>query len=49
VHEFADSQFGHIFARGETREAARRNLVLAIKNLSIRFVHDLFVFLLQQS
>lgn len=36
VHEFADSQFGHLFAWGETREASRRSLVLALKELSIR-------------
>lgn len=36
VHEFADSQFGHLFAWGETREASRRCLVLALKELSIR-------------
>lgn len=36
VHEFADSQFGHLFAWGENREASRRSLVLALKELSIR-------------
>ncbi len=36
VHEFADSQFGHLFAWGETRESSRRCLVLALKELSIR-------------
>jgi len=36
VHEFADSQFGHLFASGSTREAARKNMVLALKELSIR-------------
>jgi biotin carboxylase/acetyl-CoA carboxylase carboxyltransferase component/biotin carboxyl carrier protein len=36
VHEFADSQFGHLFAWGETRESSRRSLVLALKELSIR-------------
>ena len=35
VHEFADSQFGHIFASGETREEARRNLVMALKEVFI--------------
>ncbi|KAL1495877.1 hypothetical protein AB1Y20_014521 [Prymnesium parvum] len=35
VHEFADSQFGHVFASGETREEARRNLVMALKELFI--------------
>lgn len=36
LHEFADSQFGHCFAWGEDREAARRNMVLALKEISIR-------------
>lgn len=36
VHEFADSQFGHLFAWGENRESSRRSLVLALKELSIR-------------
>lgn len=36
LHEYADSQFGHVFAHGETREAARRSMVLALKNLTIR-------------
>ena len=36
VHEFSDSQFGHCFALGETREIARRNMVLALRELSIR-------------
>mmetsp|Transcript_11034 Transcript_11034/g.27966 ORF Transcript_11034/g.27966 Transcript_11034/m.27966 type:complete len:2339 (-) Transcript_11034:105-7121(-) len=36
VHEFADSQFGHLFANGVDREQARRNMVLALKELSIR-------------
>ena len=36
LHEFADSQFGHVFAWGETREHARRSMVLALKELSIR-------------
>jgi acetyl-CoA carboxylase/biotin carboxylase 1 len=31
VHEYADSQFGHLFASGETREDARKALVLALK------------------
>merc|ERR1719370_1416835 len=35
LHEFADSQFGHCFAWGETREQARENLVVALKELSI--------------
>lgn len=36
LHEFADSQFGHCFSWGETREQARENLVVALKELSIR-------------
>lgn len=36
IHEFADSQFGHLFATGADREQARRNMVLALKELSIR-------------
>merc|ERR1719331_3399568 len=35
VHEYADSQFGHLFASGPTREVARRNLVMALKELFI--------------
>lgn len=36
VHEFADSQFGHLFAAGVDRESARKAMVLALKELSIR-------------
>ncbi|CAG7704187.1 unnamed protein product [Allacma fusca] len=36
LHEFADSQFGHCFSWGEDREQARENLVIALKELSIR-------------
>ncbi|GMH62235.1 hypothetical protein TrLO_g1502 [Triparma laevis f. longispina] len=36
VHEFADSQFGHLFANGVDREQARKNMVLALQELSIR-------------
>ncbi|ESO82117.1 hypothetical protein LOTGIDRAFT_176308, partial [Lottia gigantea] len=36
LHEFADSQFGHCFSWGESREDARENLVIALKELSIR-------------
>jgi biotin carboxylase len=36
IHEFADSQFGHLFASGPTREAARKNLVLALKEIEVR-------------
>ena len=35
VHEYADSQFGHLFASGPTREIARKNLVMALKELFI--------------
>uniref|UniRef100_A0A7S1LQM5 Acetyl-CoA carboxylase n=1 Tax=Neobodo designis TaxID=312471 RepID=A0A7S1LQM5_NEODS len=36
IHQFADSQFGHIFATGNNREEARRSMALALRNLSIR-------------
>ncbi|KAL5475565.1 hypothetical protein EMCRGX_G025395 [Ephydatia muelleri] len=36
LHEYADSQFGHCFAWGESREIARRNMVVALKELCIR-------------
>ncbi|ORX97892.1 acetyl-CoA carboxylase [Basidiobolus meristosporus CBS 931.73] len=36
LHEFADSQFGHIFAYGEDRQQARKNMVVALKEMSIR-------------
>ena len=36
LHEYADSQFGHIFAHGADRESARRNMVMALKELNIR-------------
>ncbi|EFX86656.1 hypothetical protein DAPPUDRAFT_222043 [Daphnia pulex] len=36
LHEFADSQFGHCFSWGEDREEARENMVIALKELSIR-------------
>mmetsp|Transcript_92515 Transcript_92515/g.239542 ORF Transcript_92515/g.239542 Transcript_92515/m.239542 type:complete len:2286 (-) Transcript_92515:182-7039(-) len=35
IHEFADSQFGHLFARGADREETRKTLMLALKNLDI--------------
>lgn len=35
IHEYADSQFGHLFASGATREAARKNLVLALKEIEV--------------
>lgn len=36
IHEFADSQFGHIFASGPTREEARKSLILALKEIDVR-------------
>ena len=36
LHEFADSQFGHIFAYGEDRNESRKNMIIALKELSIR-------------
>lgn len=36
IHEFADSQFGHLFAKGPTREHARKALVLALKEIEVR-------------
>ncbi|KRZ71508.1 Acetyl-CoA carboxylase, partial [Trichinella papuae] len=36
LHEFADSQFGHCFSWGESRDDAIANMVLALKELSIR-------------
>lgn len=36
LHEFADSQFGHVFAWGENREKARLNLIVALKDIIIR-------------
>ena len=36
IHSFSDSQFGHIFAFGENREASRKHMVVALKELSIR-------------
>lgn len=36
IHEFADSQFGHIFAFGDNRESARKKMVLALSELIIR-------------
>lgn len=35
IHQFADSQFGHIFSSGATREDARRGMILALRNLMI--------------
>jgi len=36
LHEFADSQFGHIFAYGADRSESRKNMIVALKELSIR-------------
>lgn len=36
IHEFADSQFGHLFAKGANREQARKALVLALKEIEVR-------------
>lgn len=36
LHEFADSQFGHCFSMGDNRQEARQNLVIALRDLSIR-------------
>lgn len=36
IHEFSDSQFGHLFAFGETRQAAIANQILTLNELHIR-------------
>lgn len=36
IHSFSDSQFGHIFAYGENRNASRKHMIVALKELSIR-------------
>lgn len=36
VHAFSDSQFGHIFTHGATREEARKTMLLALSELAIR-------------
>lgn len=36
IHEFADSQFGHIFASGSDRESARKAMIVALKELQLR-------------
>lgn len=36
IHSYSDSQFGHIFAYGENRQASRKHMVVALKELSIR-------------
>ena len=35
LHEFADSQFGHIFVYGEDRSESRKNIVVALKELKL--------------
>lgn len=43
IHEYADSQFGHLFAKGPTREDARKSLVLGkIHRFGLR-ASDLFI------
>ncbi|KAJ7965672.1 Acetyl CoA carboxylase [Quillaja saponaria] len=36
IHEFSDSQFGHVFAFGESRALAIANIVLGLKEIQIR-------------
>lgn len=36
IHEFSDSQFGHVFAFGESRSLAIANMVLGLKEIQIR-------------
>jgi len=36
IHEYADSQFGHLFAKGATREQARKSLILALKEMEVK-------------
>lgn len=36
IHEFADSQFGHVFAKGRSREEARKALILSLKEMEVR-------------
>ena len=36
VHEYADSQFGHLFSWGASRDIARKNMVQALREFSIR-------------
>ncbi|TBU09865.1 acetyl-CoA carboxylase [Hamiltosporidium magnivora] len=35
IHEFSDSQFGHIFSKGKTRTEAVRNMIFALKSLKV--------------
>ena len=36
IHEFSDSQFGHLFAKADTRDQAIRAMVVALNELRIR-------------
>ena len=36
VHEYADSQFGHLFAKGETRTEAIKHMLVALADIKIR-------------
>ncbi|KAJ3673764.1 hypothetical protein LUZ60_005756 [Juncus effusus] len=36
IHEFSDSQFGHVFAFGESRNLAIANMLLGLKEIQIR-------------
>nr|ASZ00205.1 acetyl-CoA carboxylase 2 [Erodium texanum] len=36
IHEFSDSQYGHVFAFGESRDVAIANMVLGLKEVQIR-------------
>ncbi|OLL26610.1 Acetyl-CoA carboxylase, partial [Neolecta irregularis DAH-3] len=36
IHEMSDSQFGHVFAYGENRSVSRKNMVVSLKEMSIR-------------
>ncbi|KAL5367110.1 acetyl-CoA carboxylase like biotin dependent carboxylase [Cryptosporidium parvum] len=36
IHQYSDSQFGHIFAFGMNREEARKHLIMGLKGLTIR-------------
>nr|ASZ00204.1 acetyl-CoA carboxylase 2 [California macrophylla] len=36
IHEFSDSQYGHVFAFGESRAVAIANMVLGLKEVQIR-------------
>lgn len=36
IHEYSDSQFGHLFAKGDSRESAIRAMVVALKEIRIR-------------